>query len=177
MISLVAIGFFSLNPKGWHGGSVLLLFQSLAIPFVLIVLSCHERRPPLAISRITDFPVFALSTVSAVLFALFLPVSIGFYGVLLVVWSLVPTQEWYLAFVILSIPIIALAGIKSMFFQVGDNIRHEEKREFYDLTYEEVLAILPIGAILLFLGLMPKVIMGPIGVSATALLQGMGIKN
>lgn len=177
MTSLVAIGFFSLNRKGWHGGSVLLLFQSLAIPFLLIVLSCHERRPPLAINRITEFPAFALSTVSAVLFALFLPVSIGFYGVLLVVWSLVPTQAWFLYFVIISIPIIALAGIKSMFFQMGEPPKEIPTSAFRDLTYEEILAILPIGALLLFLGLMPKILMGPIGVSATALLQGMGIKN
>lgn len=176
MTSLVAIGFFSLNGKGWHGGSVLLFFQSLAIPFFLIVLSCHERRSALPINRITEFPFFALSTVSAVLFALFLPVSIGFYGVLLVVWSLVPSQQWFLPFVIVSIPIIALAGINSMFFHMGEKRLEPEKGAFQDLNYEEILAILPIGAILLILGLMPKIVMGPIGVSATALLQGMGIK-
>jgi len=177
MASLVAIGFFSLNRKGWHGGSVLLFFQSLAIPFFLIVLSCHERRPTLAINRITNFPIFALSTVSAVLFALFLPLSVGFYGVLLVIWSLVESQPWFLPFVIISIPIIALAGIKSMFFQMGEKPNPAVAGEFKELSYEEILAILPIGALLLFLGLMPKILMGPIGVSASALLQGMGIKN
>ena len=156
---------------------MLLFFQSLAIPYFLIVLSCHERRPALTINRITSFPIFALSTVSAVLFALFLPLSVGFYGVLLVVWSLVDSQPWFLPFVIISIPVIALAGIKSMFFQMGDKLNVAAVGEFKELTYEEILAILPIGGLLLFLGLMPKILMGPIGVSASALLQGMGIKN
>lgn len=173
---LVAVGFFSLNRKGWHGASVLLLFQSLVFPFFLIVLTCHERRPALPIARIAEFPAFALTTAAAVLFTLFLPVSIGFYGVLLVVWSLVEHREWFLPFVIVAIPIIVIGGITTMFFRLGGNRSAENKSEFQDLTFEEMVAIFPIGIVLLLLGLVPKVLMGPMGVSASALLKSMGIQ-
>jgi NADH-quinone oxidoreductase subunit M len=173
MNCLVAIGFFSLSRKGWHGAAVLLFFQALAVPFYLIVLSCHERRENLLMPRIVDFPLLSLSTVAAVLFTLFLPLSVGFYGVLLVVWSLVAQPSWYLPFVLVSLPIIALAGMNSMFFFMGE--RDTQGSGSCDLTYEEVLAILPVGALLLLLGLLPRLLMDPMGVSVAALLSGLGI--
>jgi NADH-quinone oxidoreductase subunit M len=174
-ISLVAVGFFSLDQMGWHGASVLLLFQSLALPFFLIVLSCHERRGAFPVHRIADFPAFALSTVLAVLAVLFLPVSIGFYGLLLVTWSLLSLQNWFLPFVIVAIPVAALAGISSMFFQLGRGREASERTDsFRELDREEVMAILPIGAILLILGLAPKVLMDPMGAAAAELLRAMG---
>lgn len=182
MNCLVAIGFFTMNPKGWHGANVLLFFMSLSIPYLLIVLSCHERRPsPMPISRIREYPYFALSTVSAVLCGLMLPVSLGFYGVLLVVWSMVGAQSWLLPFVIAAVPVIAFAGIKVMFFHLAPTPATAggaaaEGEGFRDLSSEEVLALLPIGAILLFLGIVPKLVLGPMGVSAAAMLRGMGIK-
>lgn len=173
MNCLVAIGFFSLSRKGWHGAAVLLFFQALAVPFYLIVLSCHERRESLPLNRITEYPLLSLSTAAAVLFALFLPISVGFYGVLLVVWSLVAEPSWNLPFVIVSMPIIALAGMSSMFFFMGE--RESQGSGSHDLTYEEVLAILPIGALLLLLGLLPRILMDPMGASVAALLKGLGI--
>jgi NADH:ubiquinone oxidoreductase subunit 4 (subunit M) len=176
LLSLIAVGFFSLNGKGWLGACVLLFFQSLALPFFLIVLSCHERRERLPGRKIIDFPLFALSTAWAALFALFLPVSVGFYGVLLVIWSLATGFGWFLPFVIVSIPIVAIAGMNSMFFDLGERPEGGE-RPFHDLTVEEILAILPIGSALLILGLMPKIVTGPIGAATSALLRGMGLGN
>jgi NADH-quinone oxidoreductase subunit M len=176
MNCLVAIGFFTMNAKGWHGANVLLFFMTLSVPYLIIVLSCHERRPvALPIGRLREYPVFALSTVSAALFGLFLPVSLGFYGVLLVAWAMVGEHAWLLPFVIASVPVIAFAGIKIMFFQLESApAGAEENGSFRDLSSEEVLALLPIGAILLFLGIVPKVVLGPMGVSAASLLRGMG---
>jgi NADH:ubiquinone oxidoreductase subunit 4 (subunit M) len=110
--SFIAVGFFNLQPKGWHGSLILLLFQSLAIPFVIFVLTCHERRGgTLPLARVREFPAFALSTAAAALFALFLPVSIGFYGVLFVTWSLTGGAHWPLPGVILDLPVTAVAVI------------------------------------------------------------------
>lgn len=175
---LVAIGFFTMNAKGWHGANVLLFFGSLSVPYLLIVLSCHERRPnPLPISRIREYPVFALSTAGAALFALFLPISLGFYGVLLVAWAMVGEQSWLLPLVIASVPVIAFAGIRIMFFHLESApAPADDAAGFRDLSREETLALLPLGALLLFLGVVPKAVMGPMGASAASLLRGMGIK-
>jgi NADH:ubiquinone oxidoreductase subunit 4 (subunit M) len=177
MSCLVAIGFFTMNSKGWHGANVVLFFQALVIPYFLAVLSCHERRPgPIAIDKIKEVPYFALSTVSAVLFGLFLPVSLGFYGVLLVIWSMVGASIWFLGLVVAAIPLIAFAGIKVMYFRLEPAAAGTEDGKMQDLSRDEIFALLPVGAALFFFGLVPKVVLGPMGVSAAALLRGLGIK-
>lgn len=177
-LALAAVGFFSLRSMGWHGGAVVLFFQSLSIPLLLIVLACHERRAgALVVGDIGAYPYFALSTVAAVLFALFLPVSVGFYGLLLVLWSLVQAQPWYLPLVIAAVPVVALAGIRMMFFRLGEESSPAGETTMRDLSWPEFSAILPIAALLFFLGLVPKVLMGPIGVSAAGLLRAIGIEH
>ncbi len=175
----VAVGFFSLTVKGWHGALVLLFFVSLAIPFLLLVLSCHERRPPMPPAReIGRFPAFAISTAFAALFALLLPVSIGFYGVLLVMWSLVGFQRWPLLFLIFSVLMIALAGVRIMYFRLSDGpSKAQAATEFKDLQRDELMAIIPLGVTLFFLGLLPRLLMGPMGVAVASTLGALGFKD
>jgi len=178
--SFVAVGFFSLTIKGWHGAQVLLFFQSVAIPFLLLVLACHERRPSmLPLKEVARYPAFALSTALATLFALFLPLSIGFYGVLLVTWSLVGLQQWPLPFLILSMPLIAFAGVRIMYFRLGDLHPSADSGNggFRDLQRDEIFAILPIGLTLLVLGLVPRLLMGPMGISVAATMRALGFKD
>jgi NADH:ubiquinone oxidoreductase subunit 4 (subunit M) len=172
--SFIAIGLFNLNPKGWHGSLILLFFQTLSVPFMLFVLACHERRTvPLPLQRIREFPAFALSTAAAALFALFLPVSVGFYGVLFVIWSLSGAHGWPLPLVTLSIPVIAFAGMRIMFFRLEGETASDTKGEFHDLVWEEILAIAPLGLVLLIFGVLPSLLLGPMGVSIATLLKGL----
>ncbi|MGE3261302.1 MAG: hypothetical protein AB7K68_05950 [Bacteriovoracia bacterium] len=172
--SFIAIGLFNLNPKGWHGSLILLFFQTLSIPFMLFVLACHERRKfPLPLQRIREFPAFALSTAAASLFALFLPVSIGFYGVLFVIWSLSGVHSWPLLVVTLAVPVVAFAGMSIMFFRLDAGAGDGDRGEFHDLVWEEILAIAPLGLVLLVLGVLPSLLLGPMGVSVAALLKGL----
>jgi len=178
--SFIAVGFFSLTIKGWHGAQVLLFFHCIAVPFLLLVLACHERRPSmLPLKEIAKFPAFALSTALATLFALLLPVSIGFYGVLLVAWSLVGVHQWPLPFLILSMPLIAFAGVRIMYFRLGDLHATTEPSPngFQDLQRDEIFAILPIGITLFVLGLVPQLLMGPMGASVAATMRAFGFKD
>lgn len=171
----VAVGFFSLSAKGWHGSQVLLAFECLAVPFFLLVLACHERRPLLPSAReIVRYPAFALSTGMAAMFALFLPVSVGFYGALLVIWSLVGAYRWPLPFVIFSLPLIAFAGVRIMYFRLGERPSPAAGGDFYDLRRDEIVAILPLGLALLVLGLIPRLLMGPVGQAVAGSLKLMG---
>ena len=174
--AFIAIGFFSLTTKGWHGALVLLLFQTLSIPFVLSVLACHERRGvPLPLDRVREFPAFAISTASAALFSLFLPLSVGFYGVLLVIWSLDGRYSWPLWVAVLSVPVVAYAGMNILFFRLdgANGGGGGEKREFYDLLWDEIVAMAPLGLLLFLLGILPKLLLGPVGISVSGLLKGM----
>ncbi len=177
--AFIAVGFFSLSAKGWHGAQVLLFFQSLAVPFLLMVLACHERRPGLPpLKEITRFPAFALSTAMATLFSLFLPLSVGFYGVLLVVWSLVGSHQWPLPFLILSMPLFVVAGVRIMYFRLGDmQMKPAGEAGFRDLQRDELIAILPVGFVLLVLGLIPRLLISPMGASVSAALRVLGFKE
>jgi NADH-quinone oxidoreductase subunit M len=175
MGALVAVGFFSLQGKGWHGAAAISFFQIMAIPFLLMVLGCHERREKIPLSRIGEFPMFALSSVTAILVGLFLPISLGFYGAFLVIWGLVDQSPWYMYLVVASLPILVLSGIQSMFFVLGETKNAPNDGGAKDFSKEEMLAILPIGIFLLFLGLIPKLLMDPIGSISLAMLKKIGM--
>ncbi len=175
MSTLVAVGFFSLQAKGWHGAAAISFFQIIAIPFLLMVLGCHERREKISLYRIAEYPMFALSSVTAILVGLFLPISLGFYGAFLVIWGLVDQSPWYMYLVVASLPILVLSGIQSMFFVLGETGHTSGSESTKDFSREEMLAILPIGIFLLFLGLIPKALMDPIGTISLAMLKKIGM--
>lgn len=172
--ALVAVGFFGLQSKGWHGAAALSFFQILSIPFLLMVLGCHERRTNISLATITKYPLFALSSVTAIAVALLLPISLGFYGAFLVVWSLVADSPWYLYLIVVSLPILVLAGMQSMFFQLGESSHSSNEFVAQDFTKEEILAIFPLGVLLLFTGLIPKILMNPIGSISISMLKKLG---
>ena len=123
------------------------------------------------------FPGFALSTAFAALFALFLPVSVGFYGVLLVTWSLVGSHNWTLPFILFSLPLIAFAGVRIMYFQLGERTNSPQEPGFQDLRRDELIALLPLGVTLFVLGLIPHLLMGPMGMSVSSALTAMGFQQ
>src|SRR5262249_6369223 len=96
------------------------------------------------------------------------------YGALLVIWSLVGVYHWPLPFVIFSLPLIAFAGVRIMYFKLGDRGAPASGTEFRDLRSDEIIAILPLGFALLFLGLLPRLLMGPIGIAVAGALKSMG---
>jgi NADH-quinone oxidoreductase subunit M len=175
MSCLIAVGFFSLTEKGWHGAATLIFFQVISIPFLLMILGCHERRDKIPLSKIAEFPFLALSTVTSVLVGLLLPISIGFYGAFLVVWGLVETKPWYLYLLVLSLPILILSGIQAMFFQLGERESESQSKMVQDFSKEEMLAVLPLGIFLLVMGLIPKIFLDPLGSATMAMLKKIGM--
>jgi NADH:ubiquinone oxidoreductase subunit 4 (subunit M) len=90
-----------------------------------------------------------------------------------VTWSLVGVYYWPLPFVIFSMPLIAFAGVRIMYFKLGERAS-QLSGEFTDLRRDEMVAILPLGVGLLLLGLLPRLLMGPMGVSVSGALKAMG---
>ncbi len=95
------------------------------------------------------------------------------HGVLFVIWSLSGAHGWPLPVVTLAVPVIAFAGMRIMFFRLEGEAAADTRGDFYDLAWEEVLAIAPLALILLVLGIIPSLILGPIGVSIATLLKGL----
>jgi NADH:ubiquinone oxidoreductase subunit 4 (subunit M) len=76
-------------------------------------------------------------------------------------------------------PLIAFAGVRIMYFRLGDapSQSYAGKEEFTDLRRDELVAILPLGITLFLLGLVPRLLMGPMGASVSGALRAMGFKE
>lgn len=174
--AFMAVGFFSLLSKGWHGALTLLFFQSLAIPLFLMVMIFHKRCGGFrTLEEINKNRILALSSAVSVLSLMGAPISIGFYGFLLVIWSLVGAYPLGLIFCVVAVPLYVSAGIRIMFFQMND-VEVDSVGGGAEQSLTELLSIVPIAVFLVFLGLIPKIIMGPMGYAATALMSGLGIR-
>lgn len=172
-LMFVVIGIFGLNDKGWIGASAVLVYQSLVAPLLVSVYACELRRAggikPL------KAPAFALVSSLSILFSIFMPVSFGFYGALLVIWSLAGASFWSVAPVIAGLPIVVIMGMRSMFFHLGDDAPLGNDGE--DLGRDEMLAVVPLAAALVFLGILPGLLLTPLGAAAIALLKNFGGTN
>lgn len=174
--AFMAIGFFSLLIKGWHGSLTLLFFQSLAIPLYIMVMIFHKRNGGFKnLQEINSHRLLSLTSVVSVLSLLGAPLTIGFYGYLLVIWSLVGNFPISLIFCVLAVPLYVAAGIRIMFFQLNDG---EPSTQIYVGLEKSVdlLSVVPIAVFLVFLGLIPKLIMGPMGSAAGSLMSVLSIR-
>lgn len=177
VLSFVLVGFFSLNNKGWHGSLTLLFYQALSVPLAMMMLVCHERRGyNFSPQKMQAYPLFGLATIGSSLFVLCAPISMGFYGLLLILWSLSADHSKILPVAVLSLPILVWAGMKIMFFNLGSRDPKESNEEnmFTDLNRFELISILPLSLLLFAFGIFPRVVMSPIGNGAKILLQLLG---
>ncbi len=172
---LAAIGFFSMSYKGWHGSSALIVFQALSIPVLLLLsLSLERRDGRLTADSIAIFPWLASSAIIAPLIALCLPLSLGFYCLVLIFWSLFPNYTLAIPVALFAVPICIFSGMRIMFFTLGSKLdRIQQETTHGDLNLSEKAAVLPPLALLLLLGIVPGFLLTPIGASVVLLLKGL----
>lgn len=169
------VGFLSLTHKGWHGSSALIAFQAMAIPVLLLLSVSQERRGDrLSATTIGSYPLLGSASILAPLIALCSPLSLGFYCLTLVFWSLSSHYAWAIPVAFMAVPICAFSGMRIMFFRLGSasGAGWEESREG-DFSASEKAALLPAVVLLLLLGFVPGLLLTPIGGVMDAMLKGL----
>lgn len=174
LLSFVMVGFFSLNQKGWHGGASLLAFQSLAIPALLFLSICIEKRGSKSVaSHVGNFPWLGAASILLPLIILGAPISLGFYCFILILWSLAGNYATAIPLAMLAIPICAFSGMRLMFFRLGEGEKLERNPDFCDFSPRERAAVYPSLAFLLMMGIAPGIFLAPIGSAVAAMLKAM----
>jgi len=177
-MGIIMIGVFAMNAEGL-GGSIFLMLSHGIVSGALFMLVgvIYERTGTKMMDEFGGLaavmPVYATVFGVMLMASVGLPLTIGFVGEFLVLLgfykvSVVGTIIAGSTIIIGSVYMLAL--FKKTFF---GPVRHEKNLSLKDLDGRELTALLPLVAIVIWLGIYPKPVLGPIDNSVKALLVQM----
>jgi len=180
-MGIIMIGVFAMNSEG-IGGSV---FQMLSHGIVsgalfMLVGMIYDRRHTKLMSEFgglaSVMPKFAVIFGIMLMASVGLPLTIGFVGeflVLLGFYEISPVMTVLAGTSIILGAVYMLSVFKKSFF---GPVTKEENRTLKDLTSKETWSLVPLVAIVIWLGVYPKPILDPINNSVNAMLVFMDEK-
>ena len=180
-MGIIMIGVFAMNPEGL-GGSIFLMLSHGIVSGALFMLVgvIYERTGTKIMEEFgglaSIMPVYATIYGVMLMASVGLPLTIGFVGEFLVLLgfykvSAIGTIIAGSTIIIGSIYMLNL--FKKTFF---GPVRHEKNRNLKDLDGRELTALLPLVAIVVWLGVYPKPVLGPIDSSVKDLISFMESK-
>jgi len=180
-MGIIMLGLFAMNAEGLSGS----VFQMLSHGIVsgalfMLVGMIYERRHTKLLSEFGGLaavmPKFAIIFGVMLMASVGLPLTIGFVGeflVLLGFYQVSPMMTIIAGTSIILGAVYMLRVMKLAFFGPLDN---EENKKLKDLNRRETWSLLPLVAIVIWLGVYPKPVMAPIDNSVKALLTFMDEK-
>ena len=180
-MGIIMIGVFAMNPEGL-GGSIFLMLSHGIVSGALFMLVgvIYERTGTKIMEEFgglaSIMPVYATIYGVMLMASVGLPLTIGFVGEFLVLLgfykvSAIGTIIAGTTIIIGSVYMLNL--FKKSFF---GPVRHEKNRKLKDLDGRELTALLPLVAIVVWLGVYPKPVLGPIDSSVKDLISFMESK-
>ena len=180
-MGIIMLGLFAMNAEGL-GGSV---FQMLSHGIVsgamfMLVGMIYERRHTKIMAEFGGLaavmPKYAIIFGIMLMASVGLPLTIGFVGEFLVLigfYQVSPIMTIIAGTSIILGAVYMLRVMKLVFFGPLDN---EENKKLVDLNARETWSLIPLVAIVIWLGVYPKPILAPIDNSVKALLVFMDEK-
>jgi len=180
-MGIIMLGLFAMNAEGLSGS----VFQMLSHGIVsgalfMLVGMIYDRRHTKLLSEFgglaTVMPKFAIIFGVMLMASVGLPLTIGFVGeflVLLGFYQVSPIMTILAGTSIILGAIYMLRVMKLAFFGPLDN---EENKKLKDLNSRETWSLIPLVAIVIWLGVYPKPVLEPIDNSVKALLTFMDEK-
>lgn len=180
-MGIIMLGLFAMNAEGLSGS----VFQMLSHGIVsgalfMLVGMIYERRQTKLMSEFGGLaavmPKFAIIFGIMLMASVGLPLTIGFVGeflVLLGFYQVSPMMTILAGTSIILGAVYMLRVMKLTFFGPLDN---EENKKLKDLNARETWSLIPLVAIVIWLGVYPKPVLGPINNSVNALLVFMDEK-
>jgi len=180
-MGIIMLGLFAMNAEGLSGS----VFQMLSHGIVsgalfMLVGMIYERRHTKLLSEFgglaSVMPKFAIIFGVMLMASVGLPLTIGFVGeflVLLGFYQVSPMMTILAGTSIILGAVYMLRVMKLAFFGPLDN---EENKKLKDLNRRETWSLIPLVAIVIWLGVYPKPVLGPIDNSVKALLTFMDEK-
>ena len=180
-MGIIMLGLFAMNAEGLSGS----VFQMLSHGIVsgalfMLVGMIYERRHTKLMSEFGGIaavmPKFAIIFGVMLMASVGLPLTIGFVGEFLVLigfYQVSPVMTIIAGTSIILGAVYMLRVMKFTFFGPLDN---EENKKLKDLNRRETWSLIPLVAIVIWLGVYPKPVLGPIDNSVKALLSFMDEK-
>jgi len=180
-MGIIMLGLFAMNAEGLSGS----VFQMLSHGIVsgalfMLVGMIYERRHTKLLSEFGGLaavmPKYAIIFGIMLMASVGLPLTIGFVGEFLVLigfYQVSPVITILAGTSIILGAVYMLRVMKLAFFGPLDN---EENKKLKDLNARETWSLIPLVAIVIWLGVYPKPVLGPIDNSVKAMLSFMDEK-
>jgi len=180
-MGIIMIGIFAMNAEGISGS----VFQMLSHGIVsgalfMLVGVIYDRRHTKLMSEFgglaTVMPKYAVIFGIMLMASVGLPLTIGFVGEFLVLigfYEVSPVMTVLAGTSIIIGAIYMLSVYKSSFF---GPVTNEENKKLKDLSSKETWSLVPLVLIVVWLGVYPKPVLGPIDKSVQAMLTFMDEK-
>ena len=180
-MGIIMLGLFAMNAEGLSGS----VFQMLSHGIVsgalfMLVGMIYERRHTKLMSEFGGLaavmPKFAIIFGIMLMAAVGLPLTIGFVGEFLVLLGFYQVSPMMTILAGTSIILGAVYMLRVMKFTFFGPLDKEENKKLKDLNARETWSLIPLVAIVIWLGVYPKPVLGPIDNSVNALLVFMDEK-
>lgn len=180
-MGIIMLGLFAMNTEGLSGS----VFQMLSHGIVsgalfMLVGMIYERRHTKLMSEFGGLaavmPKFAIIFGVMLMAAVGLPLTIGFVGEFLVLLGFYHVSPMMTILAGTSIILGAVYMLRVMKFTFFGPLDNEENKKLKDLNARETWSLVPLVAIVIWLGVYPKPVLGTIDKSVNALLVFMDEK-
>ncbi|MEA2048390.1 MAG: NADH-quinone oxidoreductase subunit M [Campylobacterota bacterium] len=180
-MGIIMLGLFAMNAEGVSGS----VFQMLSHGIVsgalfMLVGMIYERRHTKLMSEFGGIaavmPKFTIIFGIMLMASVGLPLTIGFVGEFLVLLGFYEVSPVMTILAGTSIILGAVYMLRVMKFTFFGPLENEENKKLKDLNKRETWSLIPLVAIVIWLGVYPKPVLEPIDNSVKALLSFMDEK-
>jgi NADH-quinone oxidoreductase subunit M len=181
-LGFVILGVFAYNLQGMQGALLVMIGHGLSTPMLFFLLGMlYERRHSYEIDDFgglaASIPVFATLLVFAAMASIGLPTTAGFVSEFLVLLGAFQSHPWFALLAATGV-IFAAYYMLPMVQKVAFNaLSRPGNRSIPDLNGRELAVLLPLVALILWLGLYPKPVMDrmePAAIEVLRLAQDRG---
>ncbi|MDR3709554.1 MAG: NADH-quinone oxidoreductase subunit M [Capsulimonadaceae bacterium] len=185
-IGVIVVAIFALTAAGWTGAVIQMVSHTFTMGALFILIGyLYERRGTYDISSYGGvwkvMPYFSVVFLIATLSAIALPGTAGFYGEFLMLVGSFQTYPWAAA-IATTAAIWSAVYMLWMFKRVmHGKINKPEVEAFTDLSVTEKWALVPLVAIILWIGIYPiplvHVLNGPAELAASTVVPARTVPN
>jgi NADH-quinone oxidoreductase subunit M len=175
-LGFAVLGIFALNLQGIQGALVLMIAHGVSTPMLFFLLGMlYERTHSYEIEDFgglaASIPVFATMLVFAALAAIGLPGTSGFVSEFLVLIGTFRVQPWIALIATTGVIFAAYYMLPMVQKTVFNALTRPSNRRLPDLGWREIGILLPLVAIILWLGVYPRPFLDRMEPAVTRLIQ------
>jgi NADH-quinone oxidoreductase subunit M len=165
-LGFVMLGLLAIDIVAWQGALLQMVNHGLSTgALFLLVGMIYDRRHTKKFDEFgglaTVMPVFAFFLVFSALASVGLPALNGFVGEFMILIGSYRTLGWPAAAATLGVVLAAIYLLKMIQLTIWGPLTKDENRNLKDLSGREVIALVPLAALMLWIGVAPQAFLQP----------------